>query len=279
MSAIGTLYDIKRLDTNQQQPVKSKILMAFSIRQNYRRLILPPTTRLAEELTHAQAIRFLTILIILIGHVEMATTINPANPEFIEAKFHNFFSHFILSASIYVQTFFILSGHLLSVQFIDELKNKRKYSFTYFWIAVIGRYVRLTPVYAFLLLFDATLLYKLNMGPFWKPIAEHEKYICRKNWWLNLLYMNNYFEVKNGCMLHTWYLAADTQLFVVGMLVMMLIWKYPKCTYWILGSILTVTIMIPGIVTYIFGFDGIYTLPPEYVKLFLCAFHQFNFTY
>lgn len=32
-------------------------------------------------------------------------------------------------------------------------------------------------------------------GPIWKPVILTEVESCRKNWWLNLLYLQNYVNV------------------------------------------------------------------------------------
>ena len=49
---------------------------------------------------------------------------------------------------------------------------------------------RLTPVYAVIMGFVATLVVHLGSGPYWysvKLMAEG----CREEWWTNLLYINN----------------------------------------------------------------------------------------
>lgn len=61
----------------------------------------------------------------------------------------------------------------------------------------------------------------------------------------------------------TWYLAVDMQMFVLGLLIMMLIWKYPKFKKTILGLSLFIAVAIPAIITYVKKFDGIFLLTPE----------------
>ena len=50
---------------------------------------------------------------------------------------------------------------------------------------------RLTPVYAMILGFIATLLAYLGSGPSWQNVRDLSV-ACRWNWWNNLLYVNNY---------------------------------------------------------------------------------------
>ena len=50
---------------------------------------------------------------------------------------------------------------------------------------------RLTPVYAVILGFIATLLAYLGSGPNWQNVRNHSL-VCRSRWWTNLLYINNF---------------------------------------------------------------------------------------
>lgn len=103
---------------------------------------------------------------------------------------------FTLNGMTIVQTFFTISGFLLTVQFLDMTNSfKKKVNFSYIFYAILYRFIRLSPVYAFMIFFDATWLIRMNEGPGWKRIAESERYFCRKNWWTNLLYLNNYVNV------------------------------------------------------------------------------------
>ena len=81
----------------------------------------------------------------------------------------------------------------------------------------------MTPVYAIVLAFIATLMVYCGDGPNWYSV-EVSAEGCRKDAWLNLLYINNYVEgteVEDTCMGHTWYLAVDMQLFIVTPLIVL----------------------------------------------------------
>ncbi len=54
---------------------------------------------------------------------------------------------------------------------------------------------RLTPAYALILGFVATLWERMGSGPDWAYVQESAK-ACREKWWTHLLYINNY-EVFN----------------------------------------------------------------------------------
>ena len=59
----------------------------------------------------------------------------------------------------------------------------------------IDHVLRLTPVYAFLIGFTATVYVYLGDGPNWLPI-EYISIQCRNGWWYNLLYINNFLPAN-----------------------------------------------------------------------------------
>lgn len=50
---------------------------------------------------------------------------------------------------------------------------------------------RLTPVYVIIIGFYIWIFPLIGSGPFWNLLIEDSAY-CAKNWWMNLLYINNY---------------------------------------------------------------------------------------
>lgn len=56
---------------------------------------------------------------------------------------------------------------------------------------------RLTPVYAFVVFYYATVFNYIGSGPMWKIIVTQQNKACRENWYLNLLYLNNYIGEQN----------------------------------------------------------------------------------
>lgn len=52
-------------------------------------------------------------------------------------------------------------------------------------------HLRLTPVYAAVLGFAATLWTRLGSGPDWAYV-HYVSETCREKWWIHMLYLNNY---------------------------------------------------------------------------------------
>lgn len=53
-------------------------------------------------------------------------------------------------------------------------------------------FFRLTPVFAFVIFYYATIFDHTGSGPMWKMVVSPESKDCRNNWYLNLLYISNY---------------------------------------------------------------------------------------
>eukprot|EP00662_Eupelagonemidae_sp_cell21_P050237 gene50237-52643_t len=81
--------------------------------------------------------------------------------------------------------------------------------------------MRLTPLYAVVIFFSAWLLQYAGSGPLW-ALSQGGADIgnqCATYWFANLLYVNNLARYDNTCLGHSWYLANDFQLFVAGVVV------------------------------------------------------------
>ena len=90
------------------------------------------------------------------------------------------------NATVSVDTFFVLSGLLVSYLSLRELeRNKGKFNVALYYL---HRYLRLTPVYALILCYVATLLVYSGTGPNWYTVNYYANISCRINWWKNLLY-------------------------------------------------------------------------------------------
>ena len=73
-------------------------------------------------------------------------------------------------------------------------------------------------MYAMVLWVHASLVHYVGSGPFWdygdQAYSQHT--ICAKNWWFNLMYINNFQPTSDLCMDWAWYLANDMQYHFVS---------------------------------------------------------------
>jgi len=56
---------------------------------------------------------------------------------------------------------------------------------------------RLTATLVTVMLICAKYLPEMNYGPMWNMVITRHSDLCYKNWWRNLLYIQNLFGFKN----------------------------------------------------------------------------------
>lgn len=160
---------------------------------------------------------------------------------------------FLLNSPLLVDSFLLISGFLFARLILIELEKRN--GKINFGILYIFRYIRLTPAYIAMIALYTTWLPKMGSGPLWKSRIGLEEERCEMSWWANLLYINNYVGSENLCMFQSWYLATDTQLFVLAPLILYPLWKWRKIGVTILGATTIITIVIPFLLTYVGKLD------------------------
>ncbi|XP_046643543.1 nose resistant to fluoxetine protein 6-like [Daphnia pulicaria] len=133
-----------------------------------------------------------------------------------------------------VDTFLLISGMLVAFTQMRQLDHTNGlFNIKRFYFR---RFARLTPVYASVLVFIATLWPYVGTGPDWNYVQQMSQ-TFRQNLWANLLYINNYVTVADQRsslsnpstgMIESWYLACDMQMFWVSPVFVYPIWRWKK---------------------------------------------------
>lgn len=118
------------------------------------------------------------------------------------------------------------------------------------FIGLVGyRFARLTVPYMYcLFVVQVTMKYLDAFSIFEPPTMDH--ITCPKYWWRNLLYINTLFPVNQMCMLWSWYLANDTQFYIIGAIILIVAVRHFK----IAASTLFVFLLSSWITTAIIAF-------------------------
>ena len=101
-------------------------------------------------------------------------------------------------------------------------------------VAIVHRFLRLTPLYAFVLFFYIYLLPFTGSGPVWRDAQlSVDMDYCRNHWFLNIFYVSNFAGDPNhrgteSCMQWSWYLAVDFQFFFITAFLMPYYQRFPK---------------------------------------------------
>lgn len=100
----------------------------------------------------------------------------------------------MMTGTVSTDSFFVIGALLVTVNFLrhcvrnDKPPNVLKMYFL--------RYIRLTPAYAMVVFFYATVMRFCGDGPLWERLMVVETNKCIASWWANLLYVNNYVQLS-----------------------------------------------------------------------------------
>ncbi|XP_047031375.1 nose resistant to fluoxetine protein 6-like [Helicoverpa zea] len=219
LNVVGSLYDVLLC---KEEKTGNPYLLAFSLRRNWSRLIAPNNSgqepRL-ERLKQFHGLRTMTMFCVFFSHTTLIMSFSYVdNPLYIETSYEDPLKQILFNGSLVTHTFFVMSSFLLAYNF-QLYAEKHPVSWWQFPKGILLRWLRLTPTYALVMFSIATWMRHGYQGPLWQLVVTSEANACRQYWWAQLLYVNNYVYDDAFCMPQTWYLAADTQLFIMGLLV------------------------------------------------------------
>lgn len=251
------------------------IVSSFSLRRNWSRLTRQTQTEVYKEFGYIDGLRVFINIFVLIIHCLMVFCALPlSNPEEAEALAEDrFMTNFSSTAPISVQNFFVITGMLLMVNFLKDVERQPQFSVEYFRSKIVNRWLRILPVYYFFLLLTVVghNLPGLKLGPMGYLTLVVERNICRDRAWYNVFFVNNLPLTEERCFLHGWYLGADQQLFLFALIVLAVIWKFPKSTKPLLGALLVASIALPAGLIYYFGLESV--LPLRFSELKFLLWH------
>uniref|UniRef100_H2Y934 Acyltransferase 3 domain-containing protein n=1 Tax=Ciona savignyi TaxID=51511 RepID=H2Y934_CIOSA len=146
-----------------------KLAISFSLITNTK--ILLNTEQKVGQINCLHGMRFLSMSWVMLGHTLVFTLFNVDNIKF-NARY--LLDHWefqaVANATFSVDTFFFLSGLLVAYLGIREL-HKREGKMNVL-LMYLYRYMRLTPPYAFCILFIVSIFPMLGEGPQWIVSTE-----------------------------------------------------------------------------------------------------------
>jgi len=234
---LGTVADVYQRfhaeeEANIAQPVWLRVLKCFSIYTNGKK-VLDSRAGGSDHLGCLGGIRTISMMWVILCHSYLGafSNVNTIMNRSVLLKAFGFIGKrdsklfmVIVNGFPSVDTFFLLSGLLVAYISFAALEKKRFNIFVYY----IHRYIRLTIPLAFAIGFVAFISPYLAKGPFAELFTNAGPQNCRDHWYLNLLYMNNFFNEDKMCLTVTWYLACDMQMYWYAPLIILPIWWNEK---------------------------------------------------
>ncbi|PSN49630.1 hypothetical protein C0J52_12840, partial [Blattella germanica] len=148
--------------------------------------------------------------------------------------------HLFLTANmLQIDIYFLLSGLLLCYLYLRDREHGRHFNIIHFYV---NRYLRVTPCLAVIVLVNATLLSRLGSGPIWEHNILRKQNDCWNYGWTLLIFIRNYIE-PHTCLIQSWPLNVDMQMYLLSPLFLIPLHKWPK-----VGIIILTTSIFGGII-------------------------------
>ncbi|XP_076114771.1 nose resistant to fluoxetine protein 6-like [Mytilus galloprovincialis] len=227
--------------------ILGQLLLSFSVYTNGSKIL--STHQSAGTLTAINGIRFISMTWIILGHTFVFGFMQ-GSVENIATMFPTYIKRLsfmaVMNAPVAVDTFFALSGLLLTYLTLKQMKkSKGKINWFLFYF---HRFWRLTPPYMLIMGIYIAVFPYIGNGPFW-PKDGFEKNYCKNTWWWNLLYINNFKPVSEECFSWTWYLANDMQFYIISPIIIVPLYFSKIAGTIVMSIFLLATSITSGIVS------------------------------
>ncbi|CAH1987784.1 unnamed protein product [Acanthoscelides obtectus] len=222
LMVLSTIYDIclylgaKKCET--------QFLIAFSMFTNGRKLF---STSVATkyQIEVLNGLRVISMMWIIAGHAVLLwgqgteansmAVVPVMNKDYLEEYHYYRSSSYLDGAHMAVDTFFFMSGFLLAFLYFKE-KRSLAYQLKSLPFLYIHRILRLAPSVCALYIFGRWIFPVTGSGPMWNLVIEKVLSPCKRYWWSYFLFLQNYVNWDDLCLVHTWYLSADMQMFLIS---------------------------------------------------------------
>ncbi|EEB17783.1 conserved hypothetical protein [Pediculus humanus corporis] len=206
-----------------------KMFLSFSAKRNLKSICNCAVN--VDTIPSIHGLKALSMAWVILGHTCIVIFKYSDNMEFRTAAEKEFIVQTITNGTFSVDTFFFISGLLVSFLYfrttakvdVDSLTGAKgiKSNILQFIGLLAYRYGRLTAPYMFVLgVVQVSMKSFYYNSVFDSPTLDHRN--CPNYWWRNALYINTLFPVNEMCMLWSWYLSDDTQFYVLGIILLIL---------------------------------------------------------
>lgn len=150
----------------------------------------------------------------------------------------------ISNSFVHIHTVFFTSAIVLGYSTISRMRNTRTLTDGIINILTmfVTKYTQQFPFYILVILLWTYVIPNLGSGPMWLNLTKIND--CANLWWTNLFYFNNFYPNKSilQCMPWTWFVAVEMQMYIFGLILVLLSSKFKRMTNFIgMGSVVIVT--------------------------------------
>ncbi|KAK8771888.1 hypothetical protein V5799_024866 [Amblyomma americanum] len=221
-------------DKKRKNAIAYKCTVAFSALSNSRLIMSVNKDQNSETYSYRfmHGIRFLSIFWICLGHSYGTITENITRLVNALHYFERWETLIVTAGYLAVDSFFFFSGFLLYYTLSKQKQNRILVAV----VAMIRRFIRATfPM--FFMIMCIYLMPLIASGPNSKEFYNKFYTEMRNHWWDLLFQLRNWrADQEVSTMPHLWYLSADYQFFLVGVVVIQIF----RTRKWLVAIIFTV---------------------------------------
>ncbi|XP_055643556.1 nose resistant to fluoxetine protein 6-like [Toxorhynchites rutilus septentrionalis] len=226
---LSTIYEIVALRTSREPNRSLAMGSLYSNGINLLKMSIGSKTAAGAKSSTIEClngIRVISMVWVVFCHNYLMLLSAPnSNPTAMLDWIKSYHSVLVISGTVSVDSFFLLSGMLICWSMLKELDKNRYLNLP---LMYFHRYLRLTPALAAVVLFTATLMKYIGSGPLWNSSMTMQEVACDNYWWSALLYVQNYVNPKKICIGHSWYLSVDMQLYILSPLIIYPLWRWGR---------------------------------------------------
>ncbi|XP_072144164.1 nose resistant to fluoxetine protein 6-like [Dermacentor andersoni] len=234
-----------------------KVVLSFSAVANTEKLLNVRAERGSDawRLRFLHGLRFLSASWVILGHSYLTVEPTAVGELLRIVRFgKNFIWCIVGNAYPSVQTFLFMSGFLLSFNIARHLRQRRGNLWLPVTLLLIRRYIRLTAPLMFVI--GVWLLVPLVVdGPLAK---EHHPSIfatCSRNWWRALIHINNWSDLLDMCLQHSWYVSVDWQIYMFIWIIPVIMLSHPRIGLLLAGGLAIGTSAAVTINAYLYSYQ------------------------
>ena len=253
----------QRMINKQFLGLVKDLILSFSLYKTVPAII--STHQPVSAITSINGIRVISMFWVILGHTyiwQLHFMVVANGSEFAEKIPSHFLFQPVVSFAFSVDSFFVLSGLLLSYLTMKEMeRHQGKFTFTSFYL---HRLLRLSPAYYLVIVLYFKLLPHIGSGPFW--LFKDDVNNCEKHWWANILYINNFYPVSfiSFCYVVSWYMAVVMQFFIISPIFLLLLYHFWKIGFAIIAATMLTSIAIIGTLAGIKDYNANYNQATGY---------------
>lgn len=183
-----------KFNSTRVKSLINKCCMSFSACKNF------PSVLTSQTPDHAirsiYGLKVINLIWIILAHSYLTLDLKAVGRLLQTQKINSMFIfQVVMNASLAVETFFFITGLLVTLSVFRRLEQKPGLSIGQWIWFYVHRLVRMTPA---VVLVMAVVLsaYKFSDGPLWREIIYPSAERCRKYWWIHLLHISNFFDVS-----------------------------------------------------------------------------------